>query len=78
MDLGPRGGKWSGIVSCSGMLYCAPYDASAILVIDSETGAIKVIETGMLGIRKWSGIATCGGKLYCSPFDAPSVLVLDL
>jgi len=79
-----RGGaKYSGICALGGKLYCAPYDAEEVLVIDPDAPAddqkISYIPLGSVGRQKnkWQGICAFGGRLYCAPADAQDVLVID-
>ena len=48
--------KWEFIAECSGKLYCPPFSASGMLVINPQTDTTRVIETGVEGILKWRGI----------------------
>ena len=38
---GEGGGKWSGIAYANGKFFCAPCNASTVLVIDAATGAVR-------------------------------------
>jgi adenylylsulfate kinase-like enzyme len=69
--------KWGGIAAVGSKLYCAPYSASSVLVIDADTDKISMIECSVAGGDKWRGIAAVGSKLYCAPHHASSVLVID-
>jgi flagellar motor protein MotB len=69
--------KWGGIAAVGSKLYCAPYNASSVLVIDADADKISMIECGVAGGDKWRGIAAVGSKLYCAPHYASSVLVID-
>ena len=78
MRRGVEGGsKWNGIAECGGRLYCAPYHAKEVLVIDPATGTTSTIPCGVEGGWKWPGIAECSGRLYCAPFNAKEVRVMD-
>ncbi|CAE8657580.1 unnamed protein product, partial [Polarella glacialis] len=73
-------GKWFGIAAgnCGRLLYCAPYNAQQVLVIDSSTLELSFVEGAGEGTRKWSGIARGpDGLLFCAPYDADEVLVID-
>jgi len=69
--------KWDGIARCGKNLFCAPSNASCVLVINGETGEISTIPCGVEGGLKWSGIASYGTKLFCAPCCASSILVID-
>ena len=49
--------KWFGIASYGTKLFCAPRNASSVLVIDAETEAVRTIPCGVDGDGKWRGIA---------------------
>ena len=44
---GPIG--WAGMAAVGQTLYCAPYWASSMLVIDAETKAVRTISSGVEG-----------------------------
>src|SRR5690606_5250443 len=73
--------KWRGITAGpDGKLYCAPYNATDILVIDPVAGTATRTNMGadLSGTDKWRGIAAGpDGKLYCAPYDATNILVID-
>mmetsp|Transcript_13104 Transcript_13104/g.14986 ORF Transcript_13104/g.14986 Transcript_13104/m.14986 type:complete len:458 (+) Transcript_13104:86-1459(+) len=69
--------KWCGIAEYDNKLFCAPYNASSVLVIDAELEEVRTIPCGVNGNYKWRGIARYGKKLYYCPFDASVVLVID-
>ena len=69
--------KWDGIAAWGDKLYCAPFHASGVLVIDPHASTTRVIKCDAAGKDKWSGTAACGEKLYCAPRDASGVLVID-
>src|SRR5690606_35428099 len=73
--------KWYGIApGPDGKLYCAPRDATDILVIDPATGTATRTNfgLGLSGSNKWYGIAPGpDGKLYCAPFSATDILVIS-
>ena len=76
--------KWCGIVAVGptahmtgSKLFCAPFNASSILVIDPKSETVHQIESDVEGTGKWFGIAAVGQKVYCAPSGADSVLVID-
>jgi DNA-binding beta-propeller fold protein YncE len=78
IECGVAGGeKWHGICAVGTKLYCAPCNASSVLVIDADTDTVSTIECGVAGEQKWGGICAVGTKLYCAPRNASSVLVID-
>lgn len=78
-----RFAKWSGIAAgFDGRLYCAPCNASSVLVIDPVRHSLSTIEINRdwqpLQEDKWSGIvAAQDGRLYCAPASASYILVID-
>src|SRR5690606_14651855 len=64
-----------------GRLYCAPFQATDILIIDPASGTAQRTNMGvdLSGTQKWQGIAAGPeGKLYCAPFNATDILVIDV
>ena len=69
--------KWFGIAAVGSRVYCAPSNASSVLVIDAESESVRTLPCGLAGAGKWSGIVAVGHKLFCSPCNASYVLVID-
>jgi lysophospholipase L1-like esterase/streptogramin lyase len=72
--------KWRGIVSAAnGKLYCVPYSATTVLIIDPAADTAEQTSiTGLTGSTKYFGGALApNGKIYCAPFSAANVLVID-
>jgi len=72
-----QGQMWQGIAALGTKLYCAPSNASSVLVIDSVTNTTSSIPCGVAGKYKWMGVAAVGTKLYCPACYASSVLVIE-
>ena len=70
--------KYIGICAgVDGRLYCAPCDASTVLVIDPETQTLSFIEGAGGGGQKYFGICMApNGVLHCAPYGAASSLLL--
>ena len=66
--------KWAGITECGSLLYCAPFEACFVLVIDPQTRTTSTIECGVGGQYKWWGIAESNGLLCCAPANSTTVL----
>ena len=61
-----------------GLLYCSPFNASSVLVIDPCSRTLRFIEGAEEGGLKYFGIcAGPDGMLYCAATAASSVLVID-
>ena len=82
--MGSGGNKFIGIAKGDNdKLYCAPFHASVVLVIDTTTSpatlsTLSPLPDGVSGTHKFAGIAKGDdGKLYCAPFSASVVLVID-
>lgn len=69
--------KWNGIAALGAKLYCAPFHADEVLVIDPLKRATRTITTSTSSNGKWCGIVPYKGKLYCAPFNSDDVLVID-
>src|SRR5690606_39266792 len=64
-----------------GKLYCAPYSATDILVIDPATGTAERTDMGvdLSGSNKWNGISVgSDGRLYCVPYSSSYVLIIEV
>ena len=60
-----------------GRLYCAPANASTMLVIDPEMRSLSFIAGAGSGGFKYSGICMApNGVLHCAPYGAASILLL--
>ena len=60
-----------------GRLYCAPGNASTVLVIDPGTQTLSFIEGAGSGGQKYSSICMApNGVLHCAPYGAASILLL--
>lgn len=77
----PTGNKWSGgVLASNGKIYCVPYDATTILVIDTNTNTAVMDTLGatLTGTAKWfGGVLGSDGKIYCIPHSATNILVID-
>jgi hypothetical protein len=75
--------KWlGGVLAPNDKIYCIPYDATDVMVIDpaTDTAAFPAALGGFpgSGSHKWHGGAVArNGKIYCVPADASTVLVID-
>lgn len=75
--------KWSGgVMGRNGKIYCVPFAASAVLVIDTNTDTWNVPAqgplTGFLGSRRWlGGVLAPSGKIFCAPWDSDEMLVIE-
>ena len=76
---GEGGIKYSDICAGpDGLLYCSPFNASSVLVIDPYARMLSFIEGAEEGGLKYLGIcAGPDGMLYCAATAASSVLVID-
>jgi len=62
-----------------GKLYCAPFSAPEVLVIDPATGAAGKLGNLGPGPHKYTAMAKhSSGKLYSPPFSAERALVIDV
>ena len=76
---GGAGNQYFGIChGVDGQLYCAPRNASTVLVIEPESRTLSFVEGAGDGSGKYGGICSgADGRLYCAPNDASTVLVID-
>jgi hypothetical protein len=71
--------KWAGaVLGPDGCIYCAPFNAESVLVINPMMQRCSVIEGVPPGTAKWMGAAaSADGLIYFAPFNADTVLVVD-
>lgn len=69
---------WAGaVLGPNGRIFGIPYDASAIIVIDTATNTVSPIFVPF-GPAKWAGgVLGTNGKIYCVPFTRTQILVID-
>jgi len=75
--------KWSGIaLADDGRMYCAPWCASSLLVIDPAYDTTAYVEVAAWDpwseyrAYQWSGIVAARGRIWCSPDNADSILTM--
>lgn len=72
--------EWhGGVLAPNGKIYCVPYGATTVLIIDPETDTAEQTSiTGLSGSNKWQGgVLAPNGKIYCVPYTADEVLIID-
>jgi len=69
--------KWIGMARYKTKMFCAPWNATKVLILDTETNKIRYIYCGENGNFKWTDIKTVGTKLFCSPGESSSVLIIE-
>jgi hypothetical protein len=75
-------GKWSrGVLGPNGKIYCVPYNATNILVINPANNSASTSEINITlasTTAKWQGgVLAPNGKIYCVPYEAANILVID-
>lgn len=79
--------KWYGIYQgADGRLYCVPYNATEVMIIDPSNDSISFIDTAgattfgngnLSGAQKWDGGCVYGNYIYCSPSGATDFLKIN-
>lgn len=79
--------KWYGIYQgANGKLYCVPYNATEVMVIDPSNDSISFIDSAgattfgggnLSGAQKWDGACVYGDSIYCSPSNATDFLKIN-
>lgn len=79
--------KWYGIYQgANGKLYCAPYNATEVMVIDPSNDSISFIDSAgattfvggnLSGSQKWDSGVVYGNFIYCAPSDATDFLKIN-
>lgn len=72
-------GWFGGVLAPNGKIYCIPYNATNVLIVDP---ILKTTDTttlaGLPGTTKWAGgVLSPNGKIYCVPYSSSSVLIID-
>jgi hypothetical protein len=71
--------KWiGGVLAPNGKIYCVPFNATTVLIIDPLTDTAEQTSiTGLGGTYKWiGGVLAPNGKIYCVPYNATTVLII--
>jgi len=71
--------KWLGAIAIGNKVYCIPFKAGAVLVIDAETKTATSFGSLGEGVdQKWNGGARASnGLIYGMPLNSQSVLIID-
>ena len=73
--------KWGGgVLAPNGKIYCVPYNASDILIIDpvANTATRSNMGVSLTGSDKWlGGVLAPNGKIYCVPSHSSDILIID-
>lgn len=67
-------------LGADGKIYCIPYDATTVLIIDPVAGTASTTNFGLTLTDgdKWSGgVLAPNGKIYCAPVDSTTILIID-
>ena len=72
-------GLWrGGVLARNGKIYCVPFDAETVLVIDPAAQHVSCFGTvGSAKQKWWGGVLAPDGKIYCIPHNTDTVLVID-
>jgi hypothetical protein len=86
-DPGPSGplpddpGKWyGGVLAPNGKIYCIPWRADYVMIIDPESGTVipDAIPFTAYAEQKWTGgVLATNGKIYCIPQEPLRILIID-
>ncbi len=86
-DLGATTQKWyGGYRGVDGRIYCIPYNATSVLVIDPSTDAITFIDTtgvigspsgNLTGSGKWDAGGQVGNFIYGAVSDATDIIKIN-
>ena len=71
-------GAWRGAaVGADGKAYCAPGNATSVLVVDPVAGTTTLVDCPVVGSDKFCGAVRVGTKVYFVPHSASVVMALD-
>lgn len=85
-DCGSSGNKWrGGVLAPNGCIYCAPYNATCILKIDTCTDEVSYIQgdfvKGLLGVSQYfysGAVLAPDGWIVCVPYGAKRILYFNV
>ena len=73
--------KWAGgVLAKDGKIYCIPYDAADILIIDplTQTATRSTLGASLSGSSRWyGGVLGLDGKIYSIPHSIADILIID-
>lgn len=72
-----NGAYIGGVLAPNGKIYCIPYNATSVGVIDPTAGTFTTFGTAGSGGAYYGGVLAPNGKIYCIPFNATAVGVID-
>ena len=72
-----NGSYIGGVLAPNGKIYCIPYNATSVGVIDPTAGTFTTFGTAGSGGAYYGGVLAPNGKIYCIPFNATAVGVID-
>eukprot|EP00933_Yihiella_yeosuensis_P071654 TRINITY_DN7988_c0_g1_i5.p1 TRINITY_DN7988_c0_g1~~TRINITY_DN7988_c0_g1_i5.p1 ORF type:complete len:405 (+),score=97.06 TRINITY_DN7988_c0_g1_i5:138-1352(+) len=72
--------KWrDAVLVPDGRIFCVPWTAEAVLVIDPKTSSATCFGKLPEGESKWAGaVLADDGHIYCAPYDARSLLCISV
>lgn len=86
-NLGATTQKWyGGYIGQDGRIYCIPYNATVVMIIDPTNDTIQFLDTtgivsgvngNLTGLAKWDTGVAYGNVIYGSPSDATDILKIN-
>ena len=77
-------GKFAGgVLAPNGNIYCIPYDADYVAIINPytktvDTTSIRGLSGGLSSSQKWwGGVLAPNGKIYCVPYKSSNILIIN-
>ena len=68
------------MVALNGKIYCTPYNATTVLIINPATDTAEQTSITSIpsGSAKWEGcVLAPNGKIYCVPRNSTTVLIIS-
>merc|ERR1712187_14925 len=74
--LSGHSGKWIGITTYGGKVYCGPHFSTQLLIYDPLSGVMSGVSVAAFGTGgfRYSGILALGGSLYIGPCATALIL----
>jgi hypothetical protein len=67
---------FGGVLAPNGNIYCVPFAATKVLIINTTTNALSYADGPALGTF-YGGVLAPNGNIYCAPFGTSNILIIN-